>query len=61
MVVLRADTLRRALVAANDNELVWPLIPLFDGFSVPSTRTETISPGEMTKNSKRVNEWEYWL
>jgi hypothetical protein len=32
MVVLRADTLRRALVAANDNELVWPLIPLFDGF-----------------------------
>jgi hypothetical protein len=22
----------RALVAANDNGLVWPLIPMFDGF-----------------------------
>jgi hypothetical protein len=28
----RPDTLNRAVVAANDNELFWPLIPMFDGF-----------------------------
>jgi hypothetical protein len=28
----RPDTLDRALLAANDNDLAWPLIPMFDGF-----------------------------
>ena len=28
----RPDTLYRALVAANDNGLTWPLVPMFDGF-----------------------------
>jgi hypothetical protein len=26
------DTLDRALVAANDNEIVWPVVPMFEGF-----------------------------
>jgi hypothetical protein len=28
----RPDNLHRSLIAANDNELTWPLIPMFDGF-----------------------------
>ena len=28
----RPDTLDRAPLAANDNGLVWSLIPMFDGF-----------------------------